>query len=37
MNFGIDNSNPSEYELYWNRLGNNYKISEISALYIFQY
>jgi dTDP-4-amino-4,6-dideoxygalactose transaminase len=37
MNFGIDNNNPNEYELYWNRLGNNYKISEISALYILQY
>ena len=37
MNFGIDNNKPQEYELYWNRLGNNYKISEISALYIFQY
>ena len=37
MNFGIDNNNPNNYELYWNRLGNNYKISEISALYILQY
>lgn len=37
MNFGIDNNILNEYELYWSRLGNNYKISEISALYIFQY
>ena len=37
MNFGIDNSDSAKYELYWNRLGNNYKMSEIAAVYILSY
>lgn len=33
INFGIDN----EKGLKWNRMGGNYKMSEISAIYILQY
>lgn len=36
MNFGIDNSN--YYKKYnWSIYGSNYKMSEISAIYIYQY
>jgi dTDP-4-amino-4,6-dideoxygalactose transaminase len=37
LNFGIDNKNISIYEQYWSRLGANYKLTEISAIFILEY